>query len=396
MRILALRTHWFPDNTPGSRRFESILKGLSQSNEVVLYAPTKNVTDFECSFKFEEVTVPNFYFNSTYQKYIGRVRRFAPMLDYFVSFGKNVERTIDEAISRGEEFDCIVTTYQTMSSVEVAARLGQKYNIPWFCDVRDLPNQFLPLKKLNTESNYLYNLLKSAKGVSSINKALCNRMTIEASITNTKVVYNGVTLDLLTEYTENIAEHAPGNDFFDIVYAGSLYAGRKLDPLLDAVKGLTEKSKVRVIVLGSIKSTEQNRYLNKYGKIVDFKGLVSLGELTSYYKQASVLVNLLPEAHKDAIPSKIFEYAATGRAILNLSPVISFVSEFLEANRFGNTLIDQAECEQWLLERIAIWEAGTLPTVSSKTLEKLMPFTREAQANSFEALIKDSFSNEKV
>lgn len=396
MRILALRTHWFPDNTPGSRRFESILKGLSQANEVVLYAPTKNVANVECSFKFEEVTVPNFYFGSTYQKYVGRVRRFTPMLDYFVSFGKNVERAIDEAINRGEEFDCIVTTYQTMSSVEVASRLGKKYNIPWFCDVRDLPNQFLPLKQLNTESKYLYSLLKSAKGVSSVNRALCNRMAIECSITNAKVVYNGVPLELLNDYTKNIAKHASGNDFFDIVYAGSLYAGRKLDPLLDAVKGLSKNSKIRVIVLGSIKSTEQSRYLNKYGQIVEFKGLIPLSKLTSYYKQASVLVNLLPESHKDAIPSKIFEYAATGRAILNLSPIVSFVSEFLEANGFGKTMINQDECEQWLLERIADWEVKSLPIARTEALEKLMPFTREAQANSFEALITDSFLNEKV
>jgi hypothetical protein len=389
MKILALRTHWFPDNTPGSRRFESFLNSLSQSNEVVLYAPAKNDVDDKFIFNFKKVKVPNYYFNPTYQKYVGRVRRFASMFDYFVSFGKIVELAIDEDISSGENFDCILTTYQNISSVKVAARLGKKYNIPWFCDVRDLPNQFLPLGQLNTEANYLYGLLKNAKGVTTTNQALCNRMKSEALIDNTQVVYNGLPISLLRNYTENIAKYASGGVFFDIVYAGSLYAGRKLDPLLDAVIKLSNINNIRVIVLGSIKDREKNRYLNKYNQIIEFKGLLSLEELTSYYKRASILVNLHPESHKDAIPSKIFEYAATGRPILNLSPTESFVSEFIGTNAFGTTLIHQDDCERWLLDKIADWKNCTF-VVPNNRMEKLIPFTRENQASIFEAFINSS------
>ena len=394
MKILALRTHWFPDNTPGSRRFESILTGLAQSNEVSLFAPSKSTMVSEFPFKFEKVKVPSLYFNPTYQKYVGRIRRFTPMLDYFMSFGGIVESKINKAIQAGEKFDCIITTYQTMSSVKVAARLAKKHNIPWFCDVRDLPNQFLPLGQLNSETRYLYSLLKRAKGVTSVNQALCDRMLIESSIKNSAVVYNGVPLDLLNNYTENISKHASGSEFFDIVYAGSLYAGRKLDPLLDAVEKLSKDNKIRVVVLGSIKNVEKARYLNKYNQVIEFKGLVSLKELTSYYKQASVLVNILPKSHKDAIPSKIFEYAATGRSILNLSPIDSFVSQFIDTNEFGKTLLDKDDCEKWLLEEITNWKSNIITTAPSNTVEKLMPFTREFQAKSFEIFLKDNSLDE--
>lgn len=392
MKILALRTHWFPDNTPGSRRFESILKSMSQSNEVVLCAPTKSDIGDEFIFKFEKVKVPNFYFSPTYQSYVGRVRRFAPMLDYLVSFGNIVERAIDEIFFRGEKFDCIVTTYQTVSSVKVAARLGEKYNIPWFCDVRDLPNQFLSQGKLNAEAKYLYGLLEKAEGVTGVNQALCDRMEFESLIDNTQVVYNGLPKDLLINYTENIAKCSVEGASFDIVYAGALYAGRSLEPLLDAVVKLSNNNNIRVIVLGAIKNREKNRYLNKYGQILEFKGFLSLEELATYYKRASVLVNLLPSSHKDSIPSKIFEYAATGRSILNLSPVESFVSKFIETNDFGTTLIHQNDCEQWLLEKIADWKKNLIITDPIDTVRKLTPFTREYQANIFETFLKEQIS----
>ena len=394
MRILALRTHWFPDNTPGSRRFESLLKSMSQSNEVVLYAPNKNDIDDEFIFKFEKIKVPNIYYTTSYQKYLGRLRRFAPMLDYFLSFGKIVEHVIDNKILKGQKFDCILTTYQNVSSVEVAARLGKKYNIPWFCDVRDLPNQFLSLGKLNIEAKYLYGLLENAKGVTSTNKALCNRMKVESLIDNTEIVYNGLPRDLLNKYNENIANHESGHLFFDIIYAGSLYAGRKLDPLLDSVAKLSNKNNIRVIVLGSIKNREKNRYLSKYGQIIEFKGLLPLEDLEMYYKQASVLVNIHPESHKDAIPSKIFEYAATGRPILNLSPTESFVSKFIETNDFGATLIDQEDCERWLIKKIEDWKSNFIISKFNDRVEKLTPYTREYQANIFEIFIKNSSINE--
>jgi hypothetical protein len=319
MKILAIRTHWHPVNTPGSRRFESFLNFLAKENDVTLLSykhPTHKFDSKDLPEKpYSNITVeiPEIFYNSLYQRFVGKLRMSIPHLDGLFSFG---ERTLNKGLELCKEnkYDVIITTYQPITSLKVAHVLSARTGVPWICDLRDLPNQFLPLGHFNMEAKWLSNIIANSSGITCATDGLEYRLINEYQKNNVKTIYNGIPENWLKEIQGNSGNNQ--NENFDIIYAGSLYAGRSLNILLEAIGQIDlptpRKKLIRVKVYGNIKVSVKKEYSDKYGNMVVFEGLVEQKDLKELYQKSSLLVNLMPEGHSAAIPSKIFEYAATG------------------------------------------------------------------------------------
>ena len=396
MKILAIRTHWHPVNTPGSRRFESFLTHLVKTHDVTLLSlehpkqagdirPDENI-----KYKNIHIKVPSFFYITLYQRIAVKLRGILPQLDRFFSFGGRLLNKGIETCTRSK-YDMIITTYQPVSSLWVASRLSKKIGLPWICDLRDLPNQFLPKGQFNKESLYLKKIISNSCGVTCATEGLENRLKDEYARDDAKTIYNGIPGDWLKAIQkESGISH---NKTFDIVYAGSLYAGRSLDILLKAIELLpltiSEKKLINVRVFGSVKSSTINNYLENYKHKVSFEGIIEQKNLKDWYQKSSILVNLMPEGHSAAIPSKIFEYAASGVQILNISPEESFVSKFISNSQLGITTNSVSECSEWLLSLFKNWEISGNMTINYNAPEDLMFFTREKQAAAFQNYIED-------
>ena len=401
MKILAIRTHWHPVNTPGSRRFESFLNFLAKENDVTLLSyehPNHKFNIKEVSEKsYSNITVeiPKIFYNSLYQRFVGKLRMSIPQLDGLFSFG---ERILNQGVElcKKNKYDVIITTYQPITSLTVAHELSARTGVPWICDLRDLPNQFLPLGHFNKEAKYLNNIIVNSSGITCATDGLENRLVNEYQKKNVKTIYNGIPESWLKEIQDSSGNKHNIN--FEIIYAGSLYAGRSLNILLEAIEQLalpsSSKKLIKVRVFGNIKASVIKTYTDKFNNMVIFEGLVEQKDLKELYQKSSLLVNLMPEGHSAAIPSKIFEYAATGVKMLNISPESSFVSKFIDNNELGLTTNDTSECSEWLLTLFKSWEENENKILNCNVPGELRLFTREMQALTFQRYIEDILKNE--
>lgn len=377
MKVLALRSEEFPKNSPGSRRFYSLIRSLSFTHDLSVAAVTQ--ADSINFAKVIKLPVLNFTRNRLYIRALGVIRRKLPMLDYFCSLNVYTLEKLKRSI-QSEDFDVIICSYQPISCVTLAAKLSKVTGIPFVVDLRDLPNQFLTLGQHNQESRYLKNLLSKASGITITTDKLQERLKLEYSINSSKVVYNGVESELLSHSLKFKASHD-----FKIIYAGSLYEGRDLTPVLDAANKLSKVVELPIFVevYGNINSSLIKKYSKIYPDIFSFKGMVEREILLTSYSTAKALVNILPYDHRDAIPSKIFEYIASGLPIINLTEGESFVSNLIEKSGSGVNLHSSDACFDYLYSLYNRVILNDFLPVITDCSEVISEYTRENQGKNY-------------
>jgi glycosyltransferase involved in cell wall biosynthesis len=107
------------------------------------------------------------------------------------------------------------------------------------------------------------------------------------------------------------------NDFFIITYCGSLNSDYGVDKLIDAV--LLLESNVRLYCYGKGDQVNRLLLLQKTDVRFNYGGFLSEGELIDAMKESDLLVNVRPantNVSKMSFPSKLLEYACTGKPIL--------------------------------------------------------------------------------
>lgn len=111
---------------------------------------------------------------------------------------------------------------------------------------------------------------------------------------------------------------------FDPRYTNILFSGivadefRSPERFLESLSGLFEKGeKVRVYFMGTNNSPSLGSYMEKYPENVFFRNQVSLPQAFATMKQADILLNI-SNAIDNQVPSKIFDYFATGKPVINI------------------------------------------------------------------------------
>ncbi len=119
---------------------------------------------------------------------------------------------------------------------------------------------------------------------------------------------------------------------FTITYIGNIAIGQNVQVLVDGAKDIPD---VKVNIVGdgtSYKSLREYVARNKI-KNVEFFGKVSRDEIMHFYQNTTVLYAQLNEQFKTAMPSKLYEYAATGLPILygGIGEAVKFVDRLENA-----------------------------------------------------------------
>ena len=229
-------------------------------------------------------------------------------------------------ITSTQDYDCIIATSSRLMTATLAAHIAKTKNIPVFLDIRDIFT--------DSVQNIVPIYLK--KPIIKFFEAL-ERYTIEESNWINLVSpgfsdyfeprfpeksFNYFTNGIDGEFISNRSKEACFRNtegVLRIVYAGNIGDGQGLDRIIPQM-ALEGEGLLRFLVIGdgSRKSALEKEIIKLDLKNVELRTPVARSELLKIYSEADVLflhLNIF-EAFNKVLPSKIFEYAATGRPIL--------------------------------------------------------------------------------
>ncbi len=247
-------------------------------------------------------------------------------------------RRAEEVLAK-HRFDAVVTTSFPFSSVLLGRMAKERFGLPWVAEFRDLwtedPRFPRRSKAFMADSERLErDILESADAVISVSPPLAARFARRSADGGRKVRC----IELSYEEAEFEARPAPPPERFHLVHVGTLYAGMWPSRLVGALDLLVQLGKLdpahlRITIAGRNQSGQP-----------PLPGFQAIGhrahrDAVRLYRTAAMLLLTLPVELKEFIPSRLFEYMASGVPILALVPPGSPAADMVQRSRTG-TVVD--------------------------------------------------------
>ncbi|MBL0105093.1 MAG: glycosyltransferase [Bacteroidetes bacterium] len=307
--INLITPHFAPENTAASHRMETAARILSASFDVNVFTLTERGKKFRAEKELwnDNLTV-HYTYLPAYPKAFFPIRAF---IEWWYS------RKLVKKANRSEADMVLVTVpfmflLNTVASKSVAAKK--------VADIRDLVWHYLP------ERNFIQRFFKKA-----VTKLMHRSLLKYDAITVTSevekkwlkkvagidghmihVVSNGIADDKF-RVLQTLTPNQLKNEYV-ISYIGNIGSSQTLMPLVEAVKN------VKGIRLNLIGDGNERRRIQDYLHKEDVRNVFLPGKLKwartiPYYQSSSLLFAGLKNEFDTAIPSKLYEYLATGLPI---------------------------------------------------------------------------------
>jgi glycosyltransferase involved in cell wall biosynthesis len=341
MKILILSFYYPPDLGAGSFRAQSIVETLS--------AVKKNK-----KFEIQVLTTqPNRY--ASYKPKLGKYQKTKDNSIFRMNIPKHSSGMFDQAISffyyalqvnkfcKKNEFDLIFATSSRLMTGFLGAYLSRVHKKKLYLDIRDIftdSTTNIPSKKYIQIFNPIFRIIESftfneASRISVVSQRFIKKIKIIAPKSKIKVFTNGIDEDFLRVKTYNLPKNLKKSRF-EILYAGNIGIGQGLHTILPKIsKKFRTKIKITVVGDGSAKKMLIKRIKDENIKNIKILNPVNRQKLIEYYKNANALFIHLSDydAHLRVLPSKLFEYGATGKPII--AGVKGYAKEFLKKELVG-------------------------------------------------------------
>tara|TARA_B100000989_G_C19525244_1_gene466476 strand:- start:2204 stop:3382 length:1179 start_codon:yes stop_codon:yes gene_type:complete len=344
MRILVLSFYYPPDIGPGSLRAKSIVDALIEQGPSDL--------------KIDVITtLPNRYhsLNISAQKYedIGKVsinritlsKHKSGMFDQakaYILFVLAVRKLILK-----KKWDIVVATSSRLMTASLAVWIAKRVNSKIYLDIRDLfadtIDNIFKKKALHVLTPLFYKLEKwtfqSADKLNIISAGFFDYIKKIAPKVSLSTYTNGVD-DMFLKENFIIKQINPKPL---ILYTGNIGDGQGLHRIIPNLANELKDVQFRLIGDGSAKGLLTNNYLFKLLNNIEILKPVLRNELINEYQKADILflhLNDYKAFHK-VLPSKIFEYAATGKPIL--AGVSGYAAKFLVDQVKGVEVFDPCD-----------------------------------------------------
>ena len=327
MRILFLSFYYQPDLCAGSFRSTSLIEQLKQHHnleiEIITTMPNRyasfsvNATNFE---KIENVVINR----------IALPSHRSGMLDQIKSFTRFYMEAVK--LTKKKEYDLVFATSSRLFTAFLGARLAKKKNIPLYLDIRDIFVDTIKdvlNPKISLFAKPILSLIESYTFKTANHINLVSRGFESYFVQRFKQAqYTWFTNGIDEEFLGLEAKTANASKQKTILYAGNIGEGQGLHTILPGLAmGLDSKFFIDVIGDGGRKSILESDLSGVEN--VNLRPPVHRKELSDKYMNADVLFLHLNDypAFKKVLPSKIFEYAATGKPIL--AGVIGYAAKFI-------------------------------------------------------------------
>lgn len=335
MRILLLSFYYPPDIGPGPLRAKSIVDALQAVSE------RAGVTSLSIDVL---TTLPNRYHSMTADalgfEQIGNVaiRRFAlpahhsGMADQsraFVAYARVVRRRV-----KGETYDVVIATSSRLLTASLGAWVVRKTHARLYLDIRDLFADTLkdvlaksPLRMLLPVFRWLERwTFRQADRINVVSAGFLPHMQAVVTTIQPSVLTNGIDDEFLNA---DFSLERP-NEPPVALYAGNMGEGQGLHRVIPQIaKSLEGQVIFRLLGDGGRKMALVDVLAESAVGNVAVLDPVSREALLVEYGGADVLFFHLNDypAFRKVLPSKIFEYAATGKPIL--AGVAGYAANFL-------------------------------------------------------------------
>lgn len=333
MRILLLTFYYPPDIGPGPLRAESLVTALRAQGHSDLAIEVLT-------------TMPNRYqaiaTDAPEEEQVGSVRvarirlpsHRSGMKDQSMAFGAFATQVLRR--TRGRCWDLVISTSSRLMTQTLATVVARRSGAQLFLDVRDIFTETIDqvldkalfraaLPALRQVERWTY---RQAAGVNVVSPAFVSHVETLRPGRPVRVFTNGIDdVFLQTDFTS-----PPSQDLPLVVYAGNLGDGQGVHRVLPAVAAeWVGHAHFRLVGDGG-RRPELERAVAEAGlPNVEILDPVPRARLLEQYREARVLFLHLNDlaAFQKVLPSKIFEYAATGKPML--AGVSGFAAEFLRA-----------------------------------------------------------------
>lgn len=335
MRILLLSFYYPPDIGPGPLRAKSIVDAMQ------LVSKRTGVTGLYVDVL---TTVPNRYhsmnlagprFERTDRVAIHRFvlpTHRGGMADQgraFFAYARAVRRH-----AKGEAYDLVIATSSRLLTASLGGWVARKTRAKLYLDIRDLFTDTLedvlaksPLRILMPGFRWLERWTAlQADRINVVSAGFIAHMQDVMPAMQPSVFTNGVDDEFVAcDFSSKRRNGTPV-----VLYAGNMGEGQGLHHIIPFIaKSLEGRVDFRLLGGGAQKQALVDRLVDCGAENVELFDPVSREALFTHYRNADVLFLHLNdyEAFHKVLPSKIFEYAATGKPVL--AGVAGYAADFL-------------------------------------------------------------------
>lgn len=341
MKVLILSFYYYPDLCAGSFRTSSLVDSLKKNKELDIEVLTTKPNRYS-SFKSEAKSYEKD--NNVVVHRISLPSHKSGMLDQIISFFSFYRQVLK--LTNEKEYDLVYATSSRLFTAFLGVRIGLKTKAPVYLDVRDIfvdtlkdvlnPILFKLISPiLKSIEKYTFN---RAEHVNLVSKGFEDYFKDRFLCSSYSFYTNGIDDDFICyDYTNK----SPSNI---ILYAGNIGEGQGLHHIIPNMAKKLPKFKFMVIGDGGSKSqlVKESAAISN----VEILPPVSRRELNKLYKQADILFLHLNayEAFEKVLPSKLFEYGATGKPIL--AGVAGYAADFISCELSNSAVFAPRNLEE--------------------------------------------------
>ena len=321
MRILLLTNYYTPDFGAGSFRMQALVDAFARSNEnnlkVDLYTtyPNRYGSRFENLKEFEDhgwLTVNRIKLPNHNGKMLSQAISYSKFF-FFVLYR-----------SRKQKYDLVFATSSRLFTAFLGSLIAKRKKTTLFLDIRDLFSDTLKdlfkrskLRVVLPIINYLERkTLNVADAVNIVSPGFEQHIKSLTELKDLHIITNGIDSEF---YNTKPQPCSSLRNIPQIVYAGNIGDGQGLERIIpEAANRLEGYAQFKIIGDGSKKKELKKSIIERDCKNIELLDSVDRSELKDIYAEADILflhLNDFPSFRK-VLPSKIFEYAASGKPII--------------------------------------------------------------------------------
>jgi glycosyltransferase involved in cell wall biosynthesis len=366
VRVLLISFYHPPDIGPAPLRAQSItaaLQSLGQRDlqiDVLTTRPNRYATLHSHASDVEQtagISIRRFLLPSHRGGMVDQARAFA-------SYARQVLKETEH-----RRWDVVVATSSRLMTAALAVRVAQRGGMPVYLDIRDLLTDTLGDVLRPALAIPVLPLIRAVE-MWTFNRATRMNVVSPGFVSHVSRVAPGLAPTIHTngvddEFRPAAPPHTRRTSTPLVVYAGNIGEGQGLHRIVPAAASrIGTSAAIRIIGDGARRQHLEQQLQHVSGVSVDIRMPVPRSELLAQYQDADVLFLHLNDyrAFRKVLPSKIFEYAATGKPIL--AGVAGYAARFLTEQVPGAVVFEPCNAEamvrglEALLAGPAVYERG--------------------------------------
>ncbi len=323
LKVLLLSFYFQPDLSAGSFRATMLVKALQAAlpqgglidvltthpNRYGSYAAKAETSEIGDGIRITRVTLPS---------------HKGGMVDQaraFLSYARAVQEYVAD-----KEYDLVVATSSRLMTASLGASIARRKKLPLYLDIRDifvdtigvvLPRSLAIVLKPVFSLIERFTIQQAAR-TNLVSEGFREYFSSRYPTIPLSFFTNGVDEEFIPAPT-SLDTSADNRQYIDILYAGNLGDGQGLDIILPALAGrLAGEARFRVIGDGGRRLKLLKALADAEVDNVELLPPMGRKDLVKEYRKCDVLFLHLNShaAFKKVLPSKIFEYGASGKPIL--------------------------------------------------------------------------------